>query len=113
MLGIPVLGIGGENRGLVVYPSIEGMLEFYTAVSAGDPSDFDLTDLPPAISLSFSTAEEMPEGAAEEARARGWDLASPEAYPLLLATEPGEGCFLDLSPESILLMTIALRAVAA
>jgi hypothetical protein len=112
-LGITVMGIGGENRGLVVYPSIEGMLEFYTAVSAGDPSEFDLTDLPPAISLSYSTAEEMPEGAVEEASARGWDLAAPEAYPLLLATEPGEGCFLDLSPESILLMTIALRAVAA
>jgi hypothetical protein len=112
-LGITVMGVGGENRGLVVFPTIEGMQEFYTAVSAGDSSDFDLADVPPAISLSFSTAVEMPEGAVEEVSARGWDLAAPEAYPLLLATEPGEGCFLDLSPESILLMTIALRAVSA
>lgn len=110
-LGTTVMGSAGENRGLVVYPSLEAMLEFYSVASAADPASLDPGDLPPSMALNFATADEMPEEAVEETRARNWELAAPDAYPLLLSTVPGEGCYIDMSPEPLTVMTIALQAV--
>jgi hypothetical protein len=109
--GLTVMGSAGENRGLVVYPSLEDMADFYAIVSRTDFTSLDLADLPPSLSLNFSGKEEMPADAVEEAQARGWELAAGDAYPLLLTTEPSRGCVLDLSPQPVLLMTIALQAV--
>jgi hypothetical protein len=110
-MGMTVMGAGGENRGLVLYPSVQALVEFYLAVQKMDPTTLDPEMFPPALSLNFSTAEEMPDEAVQEQRARGWELDSPDAFPLMLATEPGAGCTIDLSPRAMMLMIIALRAV--
>lgn len=110
-MGLTVMGAGGENRGLVLYPSVQALVEFYMTVQKMDFTALDPEMFPPALSLSFSSAEEMPEEAVQEQQARGWELDTPDAFPLMLATEPGAGCMIDLSPRSLMLMIIALRAV--
>lgn len=110
-MGLTVMGAGGENRGLVIYPSVQALMEFYLAVQKMDPMALDRELFPPALSLNFSTAAEMPREAVEEQRAREWELDGPDAFPLMLATEPGEGCSIDMSPRSMMRMIIALRAV--
>jgi hypothetical protein len=110
-LGLTVMGAGGENEGLVLYPSIQVLMEFYDAVRQMDLAALDREACPAALCLSFSSSQEMPDEAVKEQQARGWELDAPDAFPLLLATEPGEGCTIDLSPRSLMLMIIALRAV--
>jgi hypothetical protein len=110
-LGLMVMGAGGENRGLVLFATLDIMAEFIEAVAEGPPEALDLTDLPPALSLNFTHAEDMPPESVQEAREHGWEVADTDAYPLLLASEPGTGIVLDLSPEPLTLMTTALQAV--
>jgi hypothetical protein len=109
--GMMVMGSGGENRGLVVFATLETMGDFVDAVSYVAPEAVDLGDLPPSLSLNFATADEMPPEAVEEAQEHGWEVAAPDAYPLLLASEPGEGVVIDLSPEPLTVMITALQAV--
>lgn len=109
--GLTVMGGAGENRGLAVFMSVEAMNEFYDVAMGLDFATADPAELPPSIAVSFSTADEMPEEAIAEIKERGWELAAEEAYPMLLRTEPGAGVYLDLSPDVLTLVTIALQAV--
>jgi hypothetical protein len=110
-IGMIVIGERGENRGLIVFASLEIMADFYDVVTEVGLEAVDPADLPPTISLNYGTADEMPDEAVEEAGTHGWELAAPDAYPLVLATEPGEGFVLDLSPEPLSLLTLATQAV--
>jgi hypothetical protein len=109
-VGVTILGTAGEQRGLVIFPSVAVMLEFYQSVADDDPIDVELADFPPSLALNFAEAEELLEEDLEVIRTQGWEVAAPDAYPLLLATDPGEGGFLDLSLEPVLMMTMTLRA---
>jgi hypothetical protein len=79
-----VLGQGGRTLGLALY-SNAGAIERICGGTLSEPSSLGGS----AISVLFSEAFEVPVADTLAAEQHHWELAGPEAYPLILCADPG------------------------
>ncbi len=91
--GASVMGQGGEVFGLAVYPEAENLVAFLETVSFGDEGLDPMDALRGrSITLLFDNAHELPRPMRREVARKGWPVASPSAYPTLVALNtPGGG----------------------
>lgn len=79
---LSVIGQMGQSLGIVVFPSIE---DFDAYVAMGDAVELgEEPEPPPHLALSFEREAELAVGLRKEIAAHRWEVAGPEAYPLLL-----------------------------
>jgi len=84
-----LLGYGGQEFGLVLY---ESRRDFQAVLSEPRPGQAlgSLEDR--VLALTFTRRGELPRRMQREVASRGWEVAAPEAYPLLMALNtPGGG----------------------
>jgi hypothetical protein len=97
-----VLGNGGEEFGLALYGETEDFLQTLQGEAPfADPAG-------PILSLTFNRASELPRPMRREVAVARWEVASPDAYPVLIALNtPGGGVTRAVADDLIRL----LRAV--
>ncbi|MFQ6046144.1 MAG: SEC-C metal-binding domain-containing protein [Gemmatimonadales bacterium] len=84
-----VLGAAGEEFGIALY---EDPLDFERLISSTPPNDGFRSLQGTVLSLSFDRRNDLPPRMRKEILAAGWELAAPDAYPLLMAfNTPGGG----------------------
>jgi len=80
-----VVGQMGENHGLVLFSSLEDFETFRDAahelMDGGEPI------LPLHLSLNCEGSADLGAGRKREVAEQGWELAGPDAYPVLVAVE--------------------------
>jgi hypothetical protein len=79
------MGHLGESFGLVLFPDLDGydaFLEASLALERGEEPE-----LPPHFAINFESGADLNTALRDEVSARGWALASEEAYPWLTAVD--------------------------
>ncbi len=77
-----VTGHDGIARGVLIFPSLEDFDAFLLAAEEeGYKEDWLGSE---ALSLTFDSAAELPQGMRREAMDHGWRVEGPDAYPVLL-----------------------------
>lgn len=104
-----VLGGAGQEFGLALYEYLDDLELTATPFDApGGPPPLDEL-VGRVLSLTFDAAEEIPREMRKEVAGKGWPVASPSAYPvLMLLNTPGGG----LSSRDLADLTTALQTVA-
>lgn len=101
-----VMGAAGEEFGLALY---EDRRDFQRLIRAASPARGFSGIRSMMLSVSFDRRQDLPAPMRKEILAAGWEVARPDAYPLLMALNtPGGGVSEALARE----VTVALRAVA-
>ncbi|CAN5138046.1 hypothetical protein BH23GEM4_BH23GEM4_23700 [soil metagenome] len=94
-----VLGNGGEEFGLALYAEAEDFFRMFE----DEPPFAHLTG--PVLSLTFDRASELPQRMRREVAAAGWEVASPDGYPVLIAMNtPGGGLQRTIAEDLIRLL---------
>jgi hypothetical protein len=86
---ISVIGALGEHYGMLIYESLasyEAMAHQAERLDRIPPRRSELCT--PAMSVTFNRPARLPPGMVREVGDHGWDLAGPNAYPLVLAFDP-------------------------
>ena len=82
-----VIGQLGESFGLLLFDSEDELEQFGSAMEAmeegGQP------DVPPYLVLNFERGAELAPGLRREIAVNHWEVASVDAYPVLLSMQPG------------------------
>lgn len=82
---LSVIGHLGQNRGLVLFGSLE---DFDAYLDAGDLVAMGETaDIPPHLAITYSGRDEVPPPVRAEIAEHGWEVAAPDAYPQLIAVD--------------------------
>jgi hypothetical protein len=99
-----VMGNGGETFGVGLYAEEEDFLRMF------DPDPSFRGMLGPVLSLTFDPARELPPRMRREVAAAGWEVASAEAYPVLIALNtPGGGLQRSMADDLVrVLRTVPL-----
>jgi hypothetical protein len=106
-----VLGAAGEEFGLVLY---ESRRDFDCMFAEGGPSQAFKDMRSAVLSLTFSDRTEIPKPMAKETARAGWDVAGPNAYPVLFALNtPGGGVSRTQFAELTQSLAVVVRFVAA
>jgi len=101
-----VLGSGGMEYGLALYEEAEDLLGMLTAP---DPMAALAALRGLALSLGFSSRDELPAPMVREVRKAGWEVVGPAAYPYLTVLNAPDG---GISPVDMEDLTVLLEAVA-
>lgn len=80
-----VMGQSGQTFGLALYDNLQAVYDLYSGCCSADDRGPDATGL----SLIFGECFEIPIADLVAAEEHHWPIAAPEAYPLVLCTEPG------------------------
>jgi tetratricopeptide (TPR) repeat protein len=80
-----VMGQSGVQQGLAVYED----LAFLQAMITGDAPDEESARGMSALSMMFSEAFEISPRDLDAAETHNWTVAGPEAYPMVIHTDPG------------------------
>lgn len=78
---LSVIGALEENRGIVLFPSLEHYEAFAPEEAEPIPGDTDLGS--GYLALTFERGAELPDRMRREIAAHGWPVAGPEAYPFV------------------------------
>jgi hypothetical protein len=85
---VSVIGQSGESHGLLLFDDTASFLGFsHAAMSGARPEE--LFDHMPFQSLTFMPSEEYPSPLARQIRSNRWEIAGPNAMPLLMRHEGG------------------------
>jgi hypothetical protein len=79
------MGQLGESFGLILFADLDGYDAFLDASLALEQGDEP--ELPPHFAINFESGDDLNAALRDEVRARGWPLASEEAYPWLTAVD--------------------------
>jgi hypothetical protein len=98
-----VLGNAGEQFGLALHAEADDFFRMFE-------SESPLTDLTGAVvSLTFDRATELPPRMRREVAAAGWEVAGPDAYPVLITVNTPAGALPRAMAEDL---TLLLRSVS-
>ncbi len=87
---VVIIGAHDENRGILIFPSIDRFEEFHDAAETGDPEDSTIAVVADLLTLTFKSASDLPPSLRRETMEHRWRVKSPDAYPLLQSRD-GEG----------------------
>ena len=97
-MDIPTLGINGpclsiigqlgESRGVLIFPSLDGLERFLAAANASRREHGAITMGTEMLSLTFQHATELPPSMYREAMSNALPVESPDAYPLVRSPKP-------------------------
>ena len=79
------MGQMGESFGLILFADLDAYGAFLDASLALERGDEP--ELPPHFAVNFESGDDLNAALRDEVRARGWTLASEEAYPWLTAVD--------------------------
>jgi len=102
-----VLGAGGEQFGLVLYADPR---DFQRLTRVREPRKGLRAMRSAVLALTFDRREDLPPRGRKEILAAGWEVAAPDAYPVLVALNtPGGGVTAAQGAD----LLVGLRAVPA
>ena len=82
-----VIGQLGESFGLLLFEGVDELEQFGSAMeemeAGGQP------EVPPYLVLNFERGAELPPSLRREIAVNHWEVASVDAYPMLLSMQPG------------------------
>ncbi len=87
---LSILGAGGEQDGLALFPSLEGYFDFLEAVErlSTEPPDGGPRDLGTSFwGITYSWEEETPDSVLDEIDEYGWEVSEPDGYPLVMVSD--------------------------
>jgi hypothetical protein len=103
-----VLGNAGREFGLALYAHPDDFARQLEAEGPGFPRFADAV-----LAVVFCRRDEVPRAARREARAAGWEMAGPDAYPtLFVVNTPGGGVTREQAADLTTLLRAVPRAVA-
>lgn len=106
-----VMGQAGQTYGLALYENPDDLFRFYgDEPPAGDGDDLEVLNALTGrvLTLLFDEARDLPRPMRREVARKGWEVASPSAYPILIVMNtPGGG----LSLADLRWLTEALTLV--
>ncbi len=109
---LAVIGQGGEEHGILLFPSLEAYDTFCERgamlEAGGEPEDIGT----PILSLTFETKAAVPRAMLRAIKEHGWPVAGPKAYPLAERRGPS-GAVLPLNEDDARLLTAVASAVCA
>ncbi len=85
---VSTIGQFGDARGVLILGSLDDFHEFAAATEASAAGNGPLRLGAEVLALTFESAAELPPSMRREAMARGWPVASPDAYPLVERRDP-------------------------
>jgi tetratricopeptide (TPR) repeat protein len=103
-----VMGQSGMTVGVALYEDLALLRHMW----AGDLDDEEGARRTVALTVTFDPERDLPTADILAARAHGWEVAGPEAYPVALRKEPGLVMRPPLAPE-LELLEACLRAIPA
>ncbi len=85
---VSVIGQSGESHGLLLFDDTAAFASFtHAAMSGASPEE--LFDRMPFQSLTYMSSEDCPSPLVQQIRSNGWEVAGPNAIPLLMRHEEG------------------------
>jgi hypothetical protein len=105
---LSVIGQLGRTLGIALFSTVDDVNRF--AESLGGKTLSGDEPAPKQISLTFDSAEELPEGRLEEVEEFAWTIANKRAYPTPLAVNSDKGVRLANDAE-YLILELCARAV--
>jgi len=84
---LSIIGQLGESLGLLVFPGLEDFHAFRDAFDAIERGE--QADVPPHLALTFERGAELLPALRREIAEHGWEIAAPNAYPVLYAMSGG------------------------
>ena len=76
-----IIGQHGENRGVLVFPSLDRFEAFTDAAEAADLKGPAISAVSDLLALTFESAADLPATMRHEAMKHGWRVRAPDAYP--------------------------------
>ena len=76
-----IIGQHGENRGILIFPSLDHFEAFTDAAEAGDLQGLGLSAVSDLLALTFESAAEVPATMRHEAMKHGWSVPAADTYP--------------------------------
>lgn len=80
-----VIGQGGSMRGLILYDTLEQLLENIESHLSAEESSQQLA----ALALNYGTTDDIPAADLESIQEYGWIVAAANAYPMVYRIDPG------------------------
>jgi hypothetical protein len=115
---ISIIGQAGESFGLVLFESVDAF-EAYVSAAVGASGqaakrgkDIEIDKLPAHLGLSFDGAGQVPADLRRLVRARGWEVASNDAFPTVLAIDEGARGRPTTVREQLVVEVVALAVTA-
>ena len=85
---LSIIGQLGESRGVLIFPSLDGLERFLAAANASRREHGAITMGTGLLSLTFQHATELPPSMYREAMRNALPVESPDAYPLVAHGNP-------------------------
>lgn len=104
---VSVLGQAGEEFGVVLYSDPD---DFFTLIDALPFDDPFADPWGRVLSLTYDRRDELPRPMQREVASAGWEVAAPEAYPMLFAINTPAGGITRRDAGDLVLV---VRAIAA
>ena len=108
---VSIIGEGEQDRGLLVFPSLDGYKAFLTSGIARQPSQRRVDMGTNWFALTFDSATELPRLMRREAAGHGWPVAGADAYPRLRRFDR-DGASPPLVEEDLKIATAGASALA-
>lgn len=107
-----IIGQHGENRGVLVFPSLDHFEVFADAAEAGDLQGLGLSAVSGLLALTFESAADLPATMRHEAMKHGWRVPAPDAYPCVRGHDR-DGLPRPLAERDVEIATVCVEALCA
>ncbi len=80
---VSIMGLPGESLSMLVFPSADDYEAFFDAATSGRLARGPIPGCAGWLGVNFVSATELPPSMRREAMEHGWQVASPDAYPIV------------------------------